>query len=117
LLASAICLSARNAYSGEYKLTEDYALSEYVFVEYGFDEYKLEDDADFITNGLLAYWKMDEGTGQELGDSGEEDNPLMLGSTTGADTNDPSWTDGVPALTMLNYGLNYKKFKLKGGWS
>jgi len=21
------------------------------------------------------------------------------------------------ALTMLNYGLNYKKFKLKGGWS
>lgn len=42
------------------------------------------------TEGLVAYWKMDEGEGQELLDSGSNNNPLMVGSTTGADTNDPT---------------------------
>ncbi len=39
-----------------------------------------------ITTGLLTYWKFDEGSGTQAGDS--------AGSTTGTLTNGPAWTTG-----------------------
>ena len=43
--------------------------------------------------GLISYWKFDEGTGQTIGDS-KSTNHGTLGSTTGTDTNDPTWVQG-----------------------
>ncbi len=43
------------------------------------------------TAGLLAYYKMDEGAGQSAGDATANALNGTLGSTGGADVNDPAW--------------------------
>jgi len=45
-----------------------------------------------VTAGLLAEWRFDEGTGQVLTDSTGNGHHGQLGSTAGADANDPTWT-------------------------
>jgi len=46
--------------------------------------------------GLMAYWRMDEGTGQQVGDV-LGNYPGQMGSTPSPDPNDPLWVDsGVP---------------------
>ena len=45
-----------------------------------------------VTAGLLAEWRFDEGTGQVLTDSTGNGHHGQLGSTTGADPEDPTWT-------------------------
>jgi hypothetical protein len=42
--------------------------------------------------GLLGYWKMDEGSGQVLGDVSPNNRDGQLGSTPGSDGNDPAWS-------------------------
>jgi hypothetical protein len=42
-------------------------------------------------SGLVAYWRMNEGTGQVAGDLTTNGNDARLGSTTGGDANDPLW--------------------------
>jgi hypothetical protein len=44
------------------------------------------------TPGPIAYWKFDEGTGQTANDTTVNHNDGQLGSTSGSDTNDPTWT-------------------------
>ncbi len=46
------------------------------------------------TSGLVSYLKIDEGSGQVLKDRHVTDNDFTLGSTTNADTNDPTWATG-----------------------
>lgn len=41
--------------------------------------------------GLIAYYKMDEGTGQVVDDATANHLDGQLGSTSGADTDDPAW--------------------------
>jgi hypothetical protein len=41
--------------------------------------------------GLIGYWKMDEGSGQVLGDASPNNRDGQLGSTPGSDGNDPTW--------------------------
>lgn len=49
--------------------------------------------------GLVSYWKFDEGDGQIVGDSTNNNNNGYLGSTSEPDNNDPAWTDGlIPIL-------------------
>lgn len=45
-----------------------------------------------IASGLLAMYRIDEGAGQALIDSSPGGRDATLGSTSGADTNDPLWT-------------------------
>ncbi|HKQ48848.1 MAG TPA: LamG domain-containing protein [Phycisphaerae bacterium] len=42
-------------------------------------------------NGLVGYWRFDEGSDQVAADSSGLGQNGILGSTTSADTNDPSW--------------------------
>lgn len=55
-----------------------------------------------VPNGLVAEYRFDEGAGQTLRDYGIKKNNLhgQLGSTAGADTNDPTWTaQGLSFIT------------------
>ncbi|MDE3057426.1 MAG: VCBS repeat-containing protein [Bacteroidota bacterium] len=42
-------------------------------------------------SGLIAYWPLDDSTGQTARDLGPNHLDLVLGNTTGADSYDPSW--------------------------
>jgi len=55
-----------------------------------------------VTAGLIAHWKFDEGTGQTAADSSGNGNDGMLGTTTGVDDQDPTWTcvSGPNSLTF-----------------
>jgi hypothetical protein len=44
-----------------------------------------------VQAGLVVYYRFDEGSGQTLTDHSSNGNSGTLGSTAGADTNDPSW--------------------------
>ncbi len=44
-----------------------------------------------VGSGLVGWWRMDEGSGQILGDSSGTGNNGYLGTTTGSDTTDPTW--------------------------
>ena len=46
--------------------------------------------------GLIGYWGFSEGSGQIAGDKSVNGNDGQLGSTAGADANDPAWTIDVP---------------------
>jgi hypothetical protein len=45
-----------------------------------------------VRSGLVAEYRFNEGSGQVLHDYSGNNNHGVLGSTTGADTNDPTWT-------------------------
>ncbi len=49
---------------------------------------------------FVAYWKLDEGSGQSAGDS-EGSNDGTLGSTSGPDGNDPTWVDSDAPLPVV----------------
>ncbi len=53
-----------------------------------------------VRDGLVAWYKFDEGSGQVLTDYSPYGNHGVLGSTSGADTNDPTWTaQGLSFIT------------------
>ena len=53
-----------------------------------------------VRNGLVAEYRFDGGSGQVLTDYSGNGYDLQLGSTSGADTNDPSWeTEGQSFAT------------------
>lgn len=54
------------------------------------------------TDDLLVRLNIDEGSGQTLADSSGNSNDFQLGSTSGVDTNDPSWTT-FGGETILNF--------------
>jgi len=47
--------------------------------------------AEEVGAGPVAYWKFDEGTGQNVQDSSSKRNNGTLGATSGSSTDDPSW--------------------------
>jgi len=47
-----------------------------------------------VRNGLVAEYRYTDGTGQVLTDWSGQGNHCELGSTSGADTNDPTWSAG-----------------------
>jgi hypothetical protein len=47
---------------------------------------------------LVAYWKLDEGTGQIANDSAANSHHGTLGSTPGVDVNDPTWVTDAPPV-------------------
>lgn len=46
--------------------------------------------------GLVAYWRMDEGSGGTCGDSTANGNDGRLGTSSGADSADPAWSTDLP---------------------
>jgi hypothetical protein len=51
--------------------------------------------AAFVADeNTLRLWSMDEGSGQEIADESSNANTGTLGSTGGADGNDPNWVTG-----------------------
>lgn len=61
-------------------------------------------------SGLLAYWKFDDASGQTAVDSAGS-NDGQLGSTTGTDDNDPTWSSQIKDSIYFSshqkfYGLN-----------
>ncbi|MEW6419221.1 MAG: LamG-like jellyroll fold domain-containing protein [Nitrospirota bacterium] len=59
-----------------------------------------------LPTGAIAYWKLDEGSGQTAADSVGSNNGT-LGSTTGADANDPTWTTAGKSGNALSFdGVN-----------
>jgi hypothetical protein len=54
-------------------------------------------------NGLVGYWRFDEGQGQVAVDATGRGHDGMLGETTGVDGWDPRWTAvGAPQLAPAN---------------
>ena len=49
-------------------------------------------------SNLKGYWRFDEGSGQTAYDQTLNNNDGTLGSTTGSDTNDPSWATSGAAI-------------------
>jgi hypothetical protein len=56
--------------------------------------------------GLAAAWHFDEGANQVAWDNGTRLNNGQLGSTTGADTNDPAWVGGKSGKALDFDGSN-----------
>jgi hypothetical protein len=55
---------------------------------------------DHITDDLVALYRMDEGSGDDLLDTSGEGNDAQLGSAAGADANDPDWvSEGLDFAT------------------
>src|SRR3954471_10374030 len=52
---------------------------------------------------LMGWWPMNEGSGQVVRDWSGHGNNGMLGSTAGADANDPSWIKGVFSGAALRF--------------
>ncbi|MFC1555645.1 LamG-like jellyroll fold domain-containing protein [candidate division KSB1 bacterium] len=50
-------------------------------------------------SGLIAYWPLDDGSGQTARDLGPNDITLTLGTTPDDDENDPIWTQ-TPSVTV-----------------
>jgi hypothetical protein len=44
-----------------------------------------------VSDGLIAEWRFDQGAGQTLVDASGNGHHGQLGSTAGADVNDPTW--------------------------
>ncbi|MEZ5365157.1 MAG: hypothetical protein R2748_23225 [Bryobacterales bacterium] len=56
-----------------------------------------------VQSGLLAMYRMDEGGGQTLLDSSGAARDAILGSTAGADTNDPAWVAAGLSFSTDDY--------------
>jgi len=56
--------------------------------------------------GPVGYWKFDEGEGQTVFDSTENNNDGTLGSTTAADAADPIWIQGKYGSALSFDGVN-----------
>ena len=54
--------------------------------------------------GLIAYYRMNSALGQVALDSSTLSNDATLGSTTGADLNDPTWNSVVNQVPVVNAG-------------
>ncbi|MDD5518917.1 MAG: LamG domain-containing protein [Candidatus Omnitrophica bacterium] len=61
-----------------------------------------DDPGACMTNGLIGYWDMEEGTGQSIHDSSGRSNNGVRGLNTTAEATDPSWTNG-----KVGGGLNF----------
>lgn len=60
--------------------------------------------------GLIAYWQIDEGSGQVIGDSSGNENTAILGLTTSPEAEDPTWiSSDAPVITGLGV-LNHTPF-------
>jgi chitodextrinase len=55
-----------------------------------------------ITDGLVAEWRFDDGSGQQITDYSGNGHHAQLGSTAGSDSNDPSWSGGALVFTAAN---------------
>jgi hypothetical protein len=56
-----------------------------------------------VQAGLVVYYRFDEGSGQMVADLSGNGNGGTLGSTAGADTNDPSWVAEGLSFTTDDY--------------
>ena len=61
---------------------------------YSNDEFIIFSSNKLPRSGLIGEWKCNEGTGQTLTDTSVSGVDMWLGSTSEADTNDPSWVTG-----------------------
>ncbi len=59
--------------------------------------------ADSFSFPLAGWWPLNEGSGQTVRDWSGHNNNGYLGSTTGVDTNDPSWIAGVFSGSALRF--------------
>ncbi len=51
-------------------------------------------------DALRGYWRMDEGTGQQIGDASAYRANGTLGSTDAAESSDPAWTPGIHGTAL-----------------
>jgi hypothetical protein len=58
-------------------------------------------------SNVLAHWTFDEGAGQVAADSGPFGEDGRLGSTSGSDAADPSWTSGHDGRALSFTGAQY----------
>jgi hypothetical protein len=56
-----------------------------------------------VQAGLVVYYRLDEGSGQAVADQTGNGHNGTLGSTAGADTNDPSWVPEGLSFTTDDY--------------
>jgi hypothetical protein len=59
-----------------------------------------------ILDSVQGWWPMYEGSGQTIHDLSGKGNNGMLGSTPGADTNDPTWIKGILFGSALRFDGN-----------
>ena len=53
-----------------------------------------------VTAGLVAEWRFDDGSGQQVTDYSGNDNHVTLGTTGGVDASDPTWQASPAALSF-----------------
>ena len=61
---------------------------------------------DKTPNNVGGYWRFDENTGDTAGDCSVNGNHGRLGSTSGSDASDPTWTTGIKASALSFDGVN-----------
>lgn len=69
-----------------------------------------------VRNGLIAEYRFNEGAGQILYDY-KNNNNGQLGSTAGADTNDPTWTTQGLTFATDDYCVMPVPFDVNGDWT
>lgn len=68
-----------------------------------------------VTDGLLAGYRFDEGSGQVLTDFSGNNHDGRIGSTTGPDTNDPTWVQGGLAFDGVDDYVEVPTLTATGG--
>ena len=63
-------------------------------------------DAPIFIDGAIGNWNFDEGSGDSVAEGAVGISTATLGSTTGADANDPTWTSGIFGQALHFDGVN-----------
>jgi len=71
----------------------------------------------WLSDGLVGYWKMDENTGQTVGDSSGTGNDGTLASSTDPSSADPTWTATSTFGTALEFDGSDDYVDLGSGWN
>lgn len=64
-------------------------------------------DGDDLARGMVAYWDMEEGSGQIVKDKSSNGNDGVLGASTSADTNDPAFAPGITSAGENGNSLRF----------
>ena len=66
----------------------------------------LANDAPIFIDGAIGNWNFDEGSGDSVAEGAVGISTATLGSTAGADANDPTWTSGIFGQALHFDGVN-----------
>jgi hypothetical protein len=71
------------------------------------------------TSGLVAYWRCDENTGQDVYDETNNNNDGVLGDSSGDTNNDPTWvsSDAPLPVELTDFSASFSKNQVILNWT